>query len=54
MEYIIENVSNKEIKILESNKLDWYLDDVKSRDIVFDNEKNRDQALDLFKINKTR
>lgn len=34
MEFIIENVTDKEIDILEKGDFDWYPDTLESRDVV--------------------
>lgn len=39
MEFIITNVTEKEIDILERDDFDWYPDSLDSRDIVIDGNK---------------
>lgn len=36
MEFIIENVTDEEINILEREDFDWYPDTLDSRDVVID------------------
>lgn len=36
MEFIIENVTDEEIDILEREDFDWYPDTLDSRDVVID------------------
>ena len=36
MEFIIQNVTDEEIEILEREDFDWYPDSLDSRDIVID------------------
>lgn len=36
MEFIIENVTDEEIEILEREDFDWYPDNFDSRDVVID------------------
>ena len=39
MEFIIENVTDKEIEILEREDFNWYPDTLDSRDVVIDGNK---------------
>ena len=50
MEYIIENLSNREIDIMISNDIEWCPDDISSdnSDIVVFTQKDRDRALYLM------
>ena len=34
MEFIIENVTNEETKILEEEGIEWWVDDINSRDVL--------------------
>lgn len=36
MEYIIENITDEEMKIIEKHKIEWYPDDMESRNVVID------------------
>lgn len=40
MEFIIENVTDEEIDILEKEDFDWYPDTLDSRDVVIDGNKS--------------
>jgi hypothetical protein len=48
MEYIIKNVTNKEQVILEDNNVDWFIDDLNSRDIIIDNEIEYNRTMKLL------
>lgn len=46
MEYIIENTTEEERKILDTEGFEWYPDDMESTDVVIEgNEQNVDKAL---------
>ena len=47
MEFIIKNVTNEEIEILERKDFDWYPDTLDSRDIVIDG--NREYVKKVLK-----
>lgn len=38
MEYIIENVTDEEIDILDKEGIEWYPDDLNGRDIVIEGD----------------
>lgn len=38
MEFVMENVSQDEMKILESEGFEWYPDDMNSRDVVIEGD----------------
>lgn len=50
MEYIIKNLTQKEIDIMESSDIEWFPDDVffDSSDIVIFSEKDRNKAVQLI------
>lgn len=50
MEYIIENLTKREIDIMESSDIEWCPDDISgdNTDIVVFNEKDCDNALSLI------
>lgn len=50
MEYIIENLTKREIDIMESSDIKWCPDDISSNntDIVVFTQKDRDRALYLM------
>ena len=39
-EYIIKNVTDEEIEILDREGFEWYPDDMESRDIVIEGDEN--------------
>ena len=49
-EYIIENLTKREINIIESSDIEWCPDDISgdNTDIVVFNEKDCDKALHLI------
>ena len=50
MEYIIENLTKRQIRIMESSDIEWCPDDISgdNTDIVVFNENNCDKALHLI------
>ena len=54
MEYIIENLTRREIDIMISSDIEWCPDDISSdnTDIVVFTQKDRDRALYLMGRNK--
>lgn len=38
MEFIIENITDEETKILEREGFEWYLDDINSNDVVIEGD----------------
>ena len=50
MEYIIENLTKREIDIMESSGIEWYPDDISgdNTDIIVFNEKDCDKVLHLI------
>lgn len=50
MEYIIENLTKREIDIMESSDIEWCPDDISgdNTDIVVFNEKDCDKVLHLI------
>lgn len=50
MEYIIENLTKREIDIIESNDIEWCPDDISgdNTDIVVFNKEDCDKALHLI------
>ena len=50
MEYIIENLTKRQIRIMESSDIEWCPDDIQgdNTDIVVFNENDSDKALHLI------
>ena len=50
MEYIIENLTKRQIRIMESSDIEWCPDDISgdNTDIVVFNENNCDKALQVI------
>lgn len=38
MRFIVENVTDEEIQILEREGFEWYLDDINSNDVVIEGD----------------
>lgn len=53
-EYIIENVTQKEMYILEDNNIDWFPDELfsENREVVISNEADYNLAIKLFNRKK--
>ena len=47
-EYILENVSQRELNILEKNSIDWYPDSMDSNDICFESEEDCNKAIAIL------
>jgi hypothetical protein len=50
MEYIIENITKEEYKILENSNINWFIDDTfgNSHDAVIEGEEEYNRALKLL------
>lgn len=48
MEYIIENVTSEEQQLLEDNCVDYYYDGPDSTDIVFDDDREYYNAVNIL------
>ena len=48
-EYIITDLSNEQIKLLEENDIDWFLDSLESNDVLFEDFNEYQKAVNLLR-----
>lgn len=48
MEYIIQNVTHNDWKLLNDNNINWYLDDLEGNNIIIRNESEYNKAIKLL------